>query len=330
MKTSEFNKLPYLSHKPNDGRQIPIRIAHFAEENRFSGFIPLSDQLLPIKLEPVEGAFRSLTILQPETDRIFSILEVLENHFSFPKISKWTEALQADHFNFASFLRKQVLLQRARVLDPEYADLSDIHRLELEYLTGLVRAFYDLIYSVLCELYGHYGLYSQLQIKKLPKTLGTFADAEDLSLLYTKYKFNEPLKAYFNSILPLLRVCRAVRDSIYHHGADIRLIFNTERGPAISLEQWPFLPFKDFFFVGPESQAALSSDNLASLFYFEVKLIYSTLKAADDFAIILQQAFKLLPSISEKYHLILRSPHMKYVNNLPQYMIRPWPDQHLE
>ncbi|UTB32312.1 MAG: hypothetical protein NKF70_12570 [Methanobacterium sp. ERen5] len=123
---------------------------------------------------------------------------------------------------------------------------------------GLIRSFFDLLYDVLNLILG----LSKHRLCELPKSLGKFSDraysrskrnGKKLSdFLKSDYGFNNTFINFFNDILPLFRLCKKIRDSIYHRGKTPQIIFITEYGPAIGMRKTgsvkdPFYDFRKFF-----------------------------------------------------------------------------------
>lgn len=151
-------------------------------------------------------------------------------------------AIEQDIHNFGAIIHKQFILWEYVKKNENYPVLQDLYITEVEYLMGLIRSFFDLLYEVFKLILS----LSKHQLSELPKTLGSFSDRvhqrskqnEELSgFLKSSYGFNDILSDFFSDILPLFRLCRKIRDSIYHRGKTPQIIFITENGPAIGMRK---------------------------------------------------------------------------------------------
>lgn len=200
---------------------------------------------------------------------------------------------------------------------------------------GLIRSFFDLLYAVLNIILS----LSKHRLSNLPVSLGGFSDraytrstlkGKDLSeYLKSSYGFNDPFVDFFTDILPLFRLCRKIRDSIYHSGKTPEIIFITEKGPAIGMgkigdHEDPFYGFRNFFEDDMKFLNNLLENDLVSLFYFVNGLIQFTLKSSDKFANALIQSFNMPEGISNDYFIFLRGPEIEFINRIPQYLKQFW------
>ena len=236
--SSEFAKLPYIKYSPNDGRIIQLQPFYTEEESKFRMFMPLPDGKL-VEMQsagrPTQATYWSKRIVNPVNDIYVSLLHLIANNLSFPKIYNTSIGIMRDIYNFATLISRQSALFEYCKSHPDHiVAIYNIFEIELEYLMGMIRSFYGLLYDVLRELYKTYK-----RPQQLPDSLGKIAD-KGLEEVKEKYQLENPTIEFLIEILPLFKVCRKVRNDIYHHGKDAGIVFYTDRGPGISIDNPPF------------------------------------------------------------------------------------------
>lgn len=320
--SSEFAKLPYIKYGPNDSRIIQLQPFYSEEESRFRMFVPLPDgKLVEMKSagRPTQATYWSKRIVNPVNDIYVSLLYLIANNLSFPKIYSTSIGIMRDIYNFATLISRQsVLFEYCKSHPVHIVAIYNIFEIEIEYLMGLNRSFYGLLHNVLKELY---KIYKRSQ--QLPDSLGKIADV-GLEKAKEKYQLEKPIIEFLAEILPLFKICRKMRDDIYHHGKDTGIVFYTEYGPGISIDNPPFNEFKDFLENDPVYQNNLVEHNIGSLFYFFNKLISFALKSADMLAEKIKEAFELPQGLTDGYRLFLTGPDIKYLNEIDNNLQKCW------
>lgn len=319
---AEIRKLPFIDHIPCDGKKVFLQPMYSEKERRFKLYIPYEKgKLVEIKNgEPVESLYWSKDIVDSESDIYIELVHLLVNYFSFPKLSSVLISIVNDILNLGTIIYKQLILfdclkdnSRPKVL------AGRIYKTEIEYFMGLIRSFYGLKYEVLRYLF------YKCRLLELPDSLGKIAD-----MIYRgneiekKYKLNQSIINYWNQILPLFRVCRTMRDKIYHRGTEPDMIFITENGPGVSIDREPFSEFKNFVWSDEVSQKNMLENNIASLFYFFNKITKLVTESAELFATTLKETFRPLQPISEEYKVYLRGPEIMYLNSVQNYLNEYW------
>ena len=126
-----------------------------------------------------------------------------------------------------------------------------------------------------------------------------------------------PFAEFFDTILPLFRLCRRIRDAIYHGGKTPEMIVITDNGPGISMQKFnpyfndPFSSFKDFFKYDADFINNLLKNDICSLFYFINKIIGYSLEYAELFGRAILGSYKLPENISNDHIIFIKGPEIK-------------------
>ena len=315
---NELEKIPFIDYPPKDGRILYLQPVYLENIGEFKMYAPhTSDKLIEMWCDPIESVFWSKEKVNPETEIYIELIHILANNISFPKVSNLLDSIVNDVRNLGTIIHKQFIIFDYMQNSSQPSFSGRVYKTEVEYFMGLVRSLYDLLYEVLRFLFDHY------KICQLPDGLGKIAD-RDFEEISKKYKFNQPIVSYFGQILPLFKVCRKMRNNIYHHGTEPNIIFETEKGPGVSSDKPPFSEFKDFVWQDEVSQKNMMEKEVASLFYFFNRITTWVLKSTQLFTIALKEAFELPQPISNEYKIYLRGDGIRYLNNLQDYLEDYW------
>lgn len=353
----ELEELPFIDNVPHDGRAIPS--IHFFDEKpkkpKYRLFLPHQSKFMEMNTggrELLKGIYWSKNIINPKKDLYMDLIYLLSNSFSFedPKgknrcLVDLTHSLIQDIHNFGAIIHKQFIIWdyiKSSHKSPSESNAYDIYATEIEYLMGLVRSFFDLIYNIFILLSETFKpKMININLKKI-NTLGKLSDKiiRDIESSNGKLSQIDVLKSYnlthrfikfFNEILPLFRLTRRIRDAIYHGGKTPEIIFITDNGPGISMKRFdpffkdPFSSFKDFFKDDENFTINLLKNDIVSLFYFINGIIGYSLDYAELFGRTVLSFYKKLPeNISNEHIIFIRGPEIKYINRIPDYMREAW------
>ncbi len=326
IREKELRKLSFVDSVPDETRIISPFISYSEEKRKFVVYVPdrkggLVEFLDGIDAVLIEGAYWSKKIVNSETDLFNECLHILYNNFSFlEKVRKFGGILN-DIQNFGAVIHKQIILfNYAQKFQIDNTSIKRIYITEVEYLMGLVRSFYALMYGVFK------WLFERKTLINLPDSLGKIAD-RDFERMSESYKFETKVKDYFRHVLPLFGICRKLRDDIYHRGRETHIFFITETGPGVSRKESPFSLFEDFVWNDEVSIKNELQNNIGSLFYFVNKLILLVLESTEKFAEMLKGTFELPEPISNEFKLYVRGEEIRYINNiqdsLREYWVKP-------
>jgi hypothetical protein len=315
--TTEFNKVKYINYIPTDGRQLMLLGFYSAETSEFIMYTPDGKgNLLNFKAEPIQAEYVSNKPVESETD--IYLKHLLFNNLSYPEICKIFTSITHDIINFGTIIHKQnIIFDCTKNLLSSPVLVGNIYVTEIEYLMGVLRSYFDLLHDILI------CLFKRNKLPNLPNSLGKIADA-DFDKIKQKYNLSQALIDYFSEILPLFRLCRQMRDNIYHRGIDDNLIFITKRGPGINDDYEPFDSFRAFLRKDGVYQNNLIPKNIGSLFYFINLLVLFSIESSNKLADSLEKTFQLPPPILNNYNVYVRSPQIKYINQITDNLKKCW------
>ncbi|NMC59172.1 MAG: hypothetical protein GYA51_07300 [Candidatus Methanofastidiosa archaeon] len=347
----KLNEIPFISNIPKDGRIIPLSPFFDENEKKYRLIIRHKGKYLEIVTgDPVKSTYWSKKIVNQKEDLHMRLIHVLTNNFSFPDIEEKNKGLSdltgyliQDIHNFGAVIHKQFILWdyiSSTYEKPSDSSLYDLYIVEIEYLMGLVRSFFDLIYNIFTILMNGSKIKLKISLKKR-KTLGSFSDKiiKDIEKsngklsqtdVLTSYGLPDPFIKFFDEILPLFRLTRKIRDAIFHSGKTLGTIFLIEKGPGISMQKLepyindPFSSFKDFFINDENFANNLLKHDIASLFYFVNRIIEYSLEYAELFCHAIIRVFKVPENISNDYLVCITGPEIKHINKIPDYLDQVW------
>ncbi len=312
----ELNKLEFISNFPKDGRNLYM-LNYYTNDNELISHIPnKTGGLQKIKFKDLtEGSYWSKKIVDRNRDIFLEMHNMLANIFSYSEISNKLIDIENDIHKFGAIIHKQKIIYeyyKSNKIQP-----WQIYKTEIEYLMGLVRSFYGLVYDVLKFLL------NKLNNCNLPKSLGTFAD-KNIDDMISKYSLNDSLARYFSNTIPLFRICRKMRDDIYHRGKEAGILFITGNGPGVATETIPFNYFKDYIWDDELSQNNLMGNKVGSLYYFVNKLVKLVLDSTNELPQVLYNTCKCPEPISKDYKMFIRGCEIKYLNDISCNLKKYW------
>lgn len=315
----EFEKVPYINYVPNDGRIIYLQAAYIEEKAKFNMFFPIGEgKITEIEGEPEQACYWSKSVVNPQKDFYFKLFHILANHFSYEEIFRTFSSMLHDIQNLGAVLHKQeILFEYYNSKKVDSTAIATIYKTEVEYLLGLVRSFFDLLHTIMAIFYN-------LSTKQeLPDTIGKFVD-NPLEKIIEKYKFPDSIKEYLEQVIPFIKVCRKMRDDIYHHGMSTDIIFVMENGPGVSFTAPPFSKFQEFVWSDQIFQQNVLPNNIGSLFYFFNKITKVTLETTDYFSKMILKTYHTPTGISSDYLLFVRGPQITYLHDIPNNLKKCW------
>jgi len=324
-----LEKIDFIDFCPDDGRMIYGTVHYSDKENKFIGYFEQNKKLIPVNIEPVTGTYWSKEPVDSQFDCYFKIINLILNNYSFtnPKKTKniitHFNGLSNDITNFGTLINKQFILWEHIKNSRKPSRLSNIYVTELEYFMGLVRSFFDIIYNIIVSLY------TQFKPKlpfTFPPTLNKFYGRRKKN----NYEISEYFSNFFNDIESLFRLCKNIRDGIYHRGEKPQIIFITEKGPGISMQKieglinGPFSDFQDFFEDDPKFRDHLLKNDIASIFYLINRIIQFALESTNKLADAIEDTFNKPQSISNEYKVFFRAHEVQYLNKIDEYLHQCW------
>jgi len=349
----DLENLPFIDNIPSDGRVIPSIDFFDMKTKKIRLFLPHEGKYMEMNTggrDILKGVYWGKKPANPKKDLYLRLINILSNNFSFsdPKgknkgLIDLTHNLTQDIHNFGAVIHKQFIIWdyiKSLNKKPSRSNAYDIYATEIEYLMGLVRSFFDLIYQIFIEL-SNMSIPKMININlKKVNTLGKFSDKiiRDIEVkklsqtnVLKSYDLTDTFVAFFETILPLFRLSRRIRDAIYHGGKTPRIIFITKNGPGLGMQKLNpyfkdfFSSFKDFFKHDENFNNNLLENDIVSLFYFINGIIGYSLDYAELFGQTISSFYKKMPEkISNDYNLFIKGPEIKYINKIPDHMRDAW------
>lgn len=329
IKCDKLKEIEFFDSCPKEDR-ILFGTIYFSDlEKNFKVFVDQGEDIVHLETAGLtEGTYWSKEIVDRDMDSYFKLIDLIVNYYSFSSpgnmekdVIIYLESLIRDIINFGTIIHKQLILWDYIKNYDKITEFANVYVTEIEYLMGLVRSFFDLIYKIIVSLYGNLK----------PKLPFTFPDT--LTKFYkrrSKFEIDGPMDDFFTEILPLFRLCKNIRDGIYHGGKTPRIVFMTEEGPGIGMQEIkgvikdPFSDFKGFFDDDKKFKEHLLKNDIASVFYFINRIIQFSLDSTTSLANAIELTFEKPDPISNEFKVFLRSPNVYYINQIPNYLDQCW------
>ena len=277
-------------------------------------FVPQGNKLTWIFAEPVEGCYYAEEIIDESKDIYLKMIDAIGRHYSFDSVINTLLSAIRDIENCSAVVEKYfVFLDLYR--NTKDVLTSNLITTDLEYFFGNVRSLYDLLHDVMKDLW------KRTVKKKLPKTFNKMVrkSSEDLK---RKYDLPEQLIKYYINTKDFFVKCREIRDSIYHRGLNIQIVFCTEDGFALQKNPIFPNPITSKFDIWPEEKIKKNGlvSVLALISYINKRLLEDT----DAFSQALIQSIQPPPPISETHKLFLRGPYIRHLLKSEEYLEKQW------
>lgn len=347
----DIQDLPFVMNVPFD-RTIPLGHFYNQKTKKFQLFLPHKNKLIEMAtggFGPIKGIYWSKNYAKPGKDLHMGLIQILSNYFSFEDpegrnegLTDFTTSIIQDIHNFGAVIHKQFIIWdyiQSLNKEPSRTNAYDIYVTEMEYLMGLVRSFFDLLYKIFIRLSNmSEPNFTDINLKKI-NTLGKFSDKVGRDIKRTDKSQIEVLKSYslnndfiifFQTIFPLFRLTRKIRDAIYHGGDTPNIIFITENGPGIGMRNFdpyfgdPFLSFQEIFKDKLNFSNSLIKNDIVSLFYFVNVIIGTSLDYAELFGRVIFRFYKELPEKISDHYIFIKGPEIKHIVKIPNYLRDGW------
>jgi hypothetical protein len=159
--------------------------------------------------------------------------------------------------------------------------------------------------------------------KKLPNSFHDMTK-KGTSVLKEKYGLPDPLITYYTNTKDFFVKCCEIRDSIYHQGRSMNLIFCMEDGFAFQKDS-PFFPNSlviEFDNIWPKSK--IKQNSLVSVLALIAYINSKVLGNLDDFSKALTQSIVPPFPISDSCKLFLRGPYVHHLLRSEEYIEKQW------
>ncbi|WP_013627483.1 hypothetical protein [Rubinisphaera brasiliensis] len=316
----QLAKLPFLQGVPLDGRIIAATSYYEANKPFFGMPHPNTGEMhIMPNTTPTWGGYWSESCIDAERDTSFELLDVIAQHFSFGRVLNTMHSIEVDLSNMAAAIEKFFAIWNYRAVRPQSDTAIRLMCLtEVEYVFGLSRSLIDLFHDC------HRHLYHHFEKQELPRTFGGFVDHE-VSALVKKYNLAPATEQYLEKVKPFFGKVREVRDSIFHHGKNLEMIYVLDDGPGVCIDYPPFNVFNDVLGVEGKFHVDQKENNLGSLFFLMLSMLDRIIEASDDLASMIGKVFPQPPRYTKSnYRYFLRGPSFPILNCRQQLMDACW------
>jgi hypothetical protein len=303
-----------------DGRVIVKTSYYFRSEPYLGLPNPATGEIVVIpNATLIWGAYWSETQAFPDQDAFFPLLDLIAQHHSYPSLVNTMRGIELDLGNMAAVLEKFLAISEYHE-SRKQADTAVrlMYLTELEYFFGVCRSLIDLLHECFATLHQRNGG------RQLPATFGSFVD-KSIEDMVAKYRLPLEFENYLVSVMPLFRQIRKVRDSIYHNGKSLEMIFLTDLGPGICTLYEPFDEFHSILNAEAYYSDTMAANNIGSLYYLVLKITDELLETTDKLASVIGKVFpKPDRYTKEGYNYYLRGPSFSLFNHRKILMKACW------
>lgn len=310
----ELRKVPYIDYIPSDSRTVFLQPYLDKRDNTFKTFVPKGNQLTWIFAEPVESCYYAETLIDESKDIYIKLIDVIARHYSFDSVINTLLAILRDIENCSVVVEKYfIFLDLYR--NAKDVLTSNLITTELEYFFGNVRSVYDLLQSLISDLW------RRTSNKNLPDNFSQMVEPKSGDLR-CKYDLPESLIKYYIDTKDFFVKCREIRNSIYHRGLNIQIVFCTEEGFALQKNPLIPNPITSKFDIWPEEKT--KENGLVSVLALISYVNKRVLEDTDAFSQALVQSVKPPHAISETHKLFFRGPYVHHLLKSEEYLKKQW------
>lgn len=302
---TELAKIPYIDAEAIGGRSLTTLT--FYEAKQWHMWIATPDGLHPLLGHPVEGDYFGKEP-ESETDACVTFLDFMAQRACWADALHPIEGLSCDIHNLGASLAKIDLFYK--VSRERKTEISRFVSTEIEYIFSVCRSIFDLLQKTISRLWSRIIPTDKSLLKKnLPDSFRGMV-LKDRSLMTPgeisqRWNIPKEFAEYYARQGPFFELLRGYRDQISHHGKDLRFLFVTERGFALSADTDPFACFKVW------NDEHMLPNRLASLRPILAHIITETIKACEEFTSVMQRFIIFPPPIAPEFTLFLRGHHTK-------------------
>lgn len=302
---SELSKISFIDAKNVGGRSLTTLT--FYESGEWHMWIATPDGLLPLQGQPVEADYFGID-RETETDVFIAFLDFMAQRACWNDVLHPIEGLVCDIHNLGASLAKINLFYE--VSKDRSTEITRFVSTELEYIFSVCRSIFDLLQKTILRLWHRVTPVDTRLVKKnLPESFRAMVmkDRSRMSVdeIAERWRIPEQLAQYYFKQGPFFELLRGYRDRIAHHGQDLRFLFVTERGFAISADTEPFATFSVW------DEEHMLQNRLASLRPVVAHIITETIRACEEFTEVMQRFVVFPPPIAPGFRLFLRGHHTK-------------------
>lgn len=307
VKISELNRIPFIDSENIGGRVLTTLT--FYEENEWQMWLPVPDGLIQMKGEPAEADYFA-RLPEKDADVYFDFLNFMTQRACWDDVIWAIDGMRCDIHNLGASLGKLELFHQAS--KDKGLEVTRFVSTEIEYIFGVCRSLFDLLQEIIATLWQRIKLTDDtIKKRQLPKSFRNMVMMQNkpmpVEAIETHWRVPPALASFYHRHGSFFEVLRRYRDDVVHSGRDLKLIFITDRGFAVSADVEPFASF------GVWKEEHVLPNRLASLRPVIAYVITETLRACEDFAQTIQSVIQFPPEIAPGFKLFLRGFHNRHL-----------------
>lgn len=304
---AELSKIPFIDSKNIGGRGLSTLT--FYDGGQWQMWFPLSSGLTMLKGEPAEADYFAKSP-EKDTDIYLDFLNFMTQRACWADVMKTIDGIRCDVHNLGASLGKLDLFYQAS--RDRRLEVTRFVSTEIEYVFCVCRSLFDLLQEIIAALWKRVKLLDEtVKKKQLPNSFRKMVlkDEKLLSVadIEEQWHVSQALAEFYHRHGPFFELLRNYRDAVVHSGRDLRAIFVTERGFAVSADFQPFASF------GVWSDQNMLPNRLASLRPVVAYVITETLRACEDFVQSISREIYFPPEIAPGFKLFLRGFHNRHL-----------------
>jgi len=304
-----------------DERLVPLLNA-LNDQGKWELWVPSKTGLVNIRSEPIEACYFARQVAR-NGDGYFSFLDLMYRHAFFPELKPVLRGVVDDLHNLAASLEKVNLLFEQWTRNNASVSRRFIST-ELEYTLATCKSLFDLLQWCTSTLWKRFRYLDPLKEKRaLPKRFSKMVlygqrvlTAKEIA---ERRCIPPDLASFYAKRAPFFQWVKDYRDYVSHRGGGFSIVFQTERGFAISTDTRPF-----------SSMTIWNSDNtlpnnLGSVRSAMAHLILTTLTAFEEWTNCIAQIIQLPGDIAPGFHVFVRSAHSATLLDAKNYLrLKAW------
>ncbi|HEY6185057.1 MAG TPA: hypothetical protein VIW67_22650 [Terriglobales bacterium] len=321
----ELNQIAYVTHIPDDGRDVLLSTYYDQERKQWISYTTHQRKILELPVSNlVEGLYIAEAPADKDSDVRTELAEFVLQYFAVPSLTNIDDQMAQDLVNqLASVHKYFVILHHMNTYD----DGTEIGLMtsEIEYAFANHRSFYDLLNRAVKEVIRH----TTRRANELPDSFRRVAQQESKALV-EKFGLPAPLIDFYKGKERIFMMLRSIRDNILHHGKTPDYVYHFEDGFGLSIDRHLLADLKPLGLWPDELLKQNRIGSLLAVLNFLARDIFDTTNVL---ARQLKQCFeKLPPAVAEGYHAYLRSRLTPHLIRSDEYAARHWfrPEEVLE
>lgn len=318
----ELNKTSFIKCIHFDGRRIPLQSC-FNDEGEWEMWLPGPNGLIRMKGgEPVEGHYFAKNAVK-EDDGFLAFSNFMLKRAYFNDVVSFVQAIMDDFHNLGASIDKLKLFHSLWIKDNSIISNRYVST-ELEYIFKVCRSMYDLLQEIICRIWKRFRYIDEnKKTKALKSSFAKMVLSGDklfsVKEIEEKYLIPTPLAKFYHSQGNFFYWLREYRNRIDHGGKGFDLVFITGKGFAVSINKEPFSSLNMW------NENNTMPNSLGSVRSAVAYVVLNTLKALEDFTIVISSIIKMPYDIAPEHLVFVRGKHTETLIKSNEYIHeQPW------